>query len=207
MRPRDGYFQIDENGEAALYASMQGGDVDSEAVARWSEDLLATSGVSFEDGEQLQAEIADPQRVAPAIFRVAAAAQQMFALATSYKERAASDFKDRVAQVVLDVAKALELPLRSNVELPFAGNMVADHVIDHSIPLIIIAASSTTRLLEAEVIHMQYLYTKQPGFVLAIAESEQAVGKKQFLRANFYTGKTVPFMPLELGQLMRQQLH
>ena len=80
-------------------------------------------------------------------------------------------------------------------------------MIDHSAPLIIIAASSTARLLEAEVIHMQYLYTRQPGFVLAIAESELAVGKKQFLRANFYTGKTVPFMPLELGQLMRQQLH
>lgn len=207
VRPRDGYFQIDENGEAALYASMQGGEIDSEAVARWSEDLQSTCGVSLEDGEQLQAEITDPQRVAPAIFHVAAAAQQMFALATSYKERAASDFKDRVAQVVMEVAKALGLPLRSNVELPFAGNMVADHVIDHSTPLIIIAASSTARLLEAEVIHMQYLYTKQPGFVLAIAESELAVGKKQFLRANFYTGKTVPFMPLELGQLMRQQLH
>ena len=207
VRPREGYFQIDENGEAALYASMQGGEIDSEAVARWSEDLQSTCGVSLENGEQLQAEVTDPQRVAPAIFHVAAAAQQMFALATSYKERAASDFKDRVAQVVIDVAKALALPLRSNVELPFAGNMVADHVIDHSTPLIIIAASSTTRLLEAEVIHMQYLYTKQPGFVLAIAESELAVGKKQFLRANFYTGKTVPFMPMELGQLMRQQLH
>ena len=207
VRPRDGYFQIDENGEAALYASMQGGDIDSEAVARWSEDLRATSGVSFEDGEQLQAEITDPQRVAPAIFQIAAAAQQMFALATSYKERAASDFKDRVAQVVTEVARTLGLPLRNNVELPMAGNMVADHVIDHSTPLIIIAASSTARLLEAEVIHMQYLYTRQPGFVLAIAESELAVGKKQFLRANFYTGKTVPFMPQELGQLMRQQLH
>ena len=56
-------------------------------------------------------------------------------------------------------------------------------------PLIVIAASSAARLLEAEVIHMQYLYTQQPGFVLAIAESEQAVGKKQFKRANFYTGK------------------
>ena len=105
------------------------------------------------------------------------------------------------------LVKAPRLTLRSNVELPFTGNMVADHAIDHSIPLIIIAASSTTRLHAAEVIHMQYPYTKQPGFVLAIAESEQAVGKKQFLRANFYTGKTVPFMPLELGQLMRQQLH
>lgn len=207
VRPRDGYFQIDENGEAALYASMQGGEIDTEAVTRWSEDLQAICGVSLQDGEQLQAEVTDPQRVAPAIFHVAAAAQQMFALATSYKEREASDFKDRVAQVVSEVAKTLQLPLRSNIELPIAGNMMADHVIDHATPLIIIAASSTARLLEAEVIHMQYRYTKQPGFVLAIAESETAVGKKQFQRANFYTGKTVPFMPMELGQLMREQLH
>ncbi len=207
VRPREGYFQVDENGEAALYASMQGGEVDSEAVARWSEDLQSNCGVSLEEGEQLQAEVTDPERIAPAIFHVAAAAQQMFALATSYKERAASDFKDRVAQVVTEVATALGLPLRNQAELPMAGNMVADHVIDHATPLIIIAASSTARLLEAEVIHMQYLYTKQPGFVLAIAESELAVGKKQFVRANFYTGKTVPFLPVELGQLMRQQLH
>ena len=207
VRPRAGYFQIDENGEAALYASMQGGEIDSEAVARWSEDLHATCGVSFEDGEQLQAEVKDPQRVAPAIFQVAATAQQMFALATSYKERAASDFKDRVAQVVVDVAKALGMPLRSDVELPFAGNMVADHVIDHSTPLIIIAASSTARLLEAEVIHMQYRYTKQPGFVLAVAESERVVGKKQFHRANYYTGKTVEFSAYDFGQLLREQLH
>ncbi len=88
-----------------------------------------------------------------------------------------------------------------------AGSMVADHVIDHATPLIVIAASSAARLLEAEVIHMQYLYTQQPGFVLAIAESEQAVGKKQFKRANFYTGKTVDFSPPDLKQLLRQQLH
>ena len=207
VRPRDGYLQIDENGEAALYASLHGGDIASETVIRWAEDLFSLTRVEFDDHEVIKAEIKDPRLVAPYIFHVAAASQQLFALATSFKERAVSDFKDRVTEVVTEVANALALPLRSNVELPFAGNMVADHVIDHATPLIIIAAPSTARLLEAEVVHMQYLYTKQPGFVLAIAESELAVGKKQFLRANFYTGKTVPFMPLELGQLMRQQLH
>lgn len=116
-------------------------------------------------------------------------------------------FKDRVAEVVAEIANALNLPYRSNVELTMAGSMVADHVIDHATPLIVIAASSATRLLEAEVIHMQYLHSHQPGFVLAIAESEQAVGKKQFKRANFYTGKTVDFSPPDLKQLLRQQLH
>ena len=206
VRQRAHGFEIDENGEAALYASMYGGDVDSDLVQRWAEDLSHNVGVDYSD-ETLIASLSDQRLIAPTIFQVAAAAQQLFALATSHKERAANDFKDRVAEVVAEIAGALKLPHRSNVELPFAGNLAADHVIDHATPLIIIAASSTTRLLEAEVIHMQYLYTREPGFVLAIAESELAVGKKQFKRANFYTGKTVDFSPPDLKQLLRQQLH
>ena len=62
-------------------------------------------------------------------------------------------------------------------------------------------------MLEAEVIHMQYRYTKQRGFILAVAESEKAVGKKQFHRANYYTGKTVEFSACDFGQLLREQLH
>ncbi len=34
---------------------------------------------------------------------------------------------------------------------------------------------------------------KTPGFVLAVVESQKAVGKKQFERANYYTGKTMIF--------------
>ncbi len=206
VRQRPDGFEIDENGEAALYACLSGGDVESDLVQRWAEDLSQTAGVDFCD-ETLTASLTDARLIAPAIFQVAAAAQQLFALATSHKERATNDFKDRVTEVVAEIAGALNLPWHSQVELPFAGNMVADHVIAHSTPLIVIAASSTTRLLEAEVIHMQYLYTRQPGFVLAIAESELAVGKKQFKRANFYTGKTVDFSPPDLKQLLRQQLH
>ncbi len=62
-------------------------------------------------------------------------------------------------------------PVQHNVEQPIAGGLEAD-------------------LLEAEVFHMQYHYTKQRGFVLAVAESEKVLGKKQFHRANYYLGKT-----------------
>jgi len=212
VRPRDGYFQVDENGEAALYASMHGGDVASESVSRWSEELQANSLIEFDDDEVIKAEIKEARLIAPYIIHIAAASQQLFALATSQKERSPSDFKDRVAQVVQEVCEALKMPVQHGVELPIAGGLEADHVIGElnnpSIPpLIVIAASSATRLLEAEIIHMQYRHTQQRGFVLAVAESEKMVGKKQFHRANYYTGKTVEFSAYDFGQLLREQLH
>ena len=212
VRPRDGYLQIDENGEAALYASMHGGDIASESVNRWAEELQNTSLIEFDDDEVIKAEIKDTRLIAPYIFHVAAASQQLFALATSQKERSPSDFKERLADVVREVCEALQMPVQHGVELPIAGGLEADHLIgDPSnpamTPLIVIAAPSATRLLEAEIIHMQYRYTRQRAFVLAAAESEKLVGKKQFLRANYYTGKTVEFSAYDFGQLLREQLH
>ena len=51
---------------------------------------------------------------------------------------------------------------------------------------------------------MQYQMSRTPGFVLA--ESQKAVGIKQFNRANYYTGKTVAFNPLDFAQLLRAQV-
>lgn len=212
VRPRNGFLQIDENGEAALYASMHGGDVGSESVNRWSEDLEASSKLEFDDEEIIKAFVTDPRLVAPYIIHVAAASQQLFALATSQKERIPSDFKEQVAEIVREVCAAINVPVRHGIELPIAGGLEADHVIGDEtnskmVPLIVVAASSAIRLLEAEIIHMQYRHTQQKGFVLAVAESEKIVGKKQFHRANYYTGKTVEFSAYDFGQLMREQLH
>ncbi len=208
VRPRAESMQIDENGEAALYASLHGGDTESESIVRWAEELRANTSLEFTDDEVIQAEVRNLQMVAPSILHVAAASQQLFALATSHKERSTSDFKARVSAIVQEVSAALSLRLQNDVELPIAGGLEADHVIGESAsPLIVIAATSATRLLEAEVIHMQYRYTNQPGFVLAVAESDKVVGIKQFHRANYYTGKTVQFSAYDFAQLLRQHLH
>ncbi|MDR5829774.1 hypothetical protein P9250_18020 [Caballeronia sp. LP006] len=85
--------------------------------------------------------------------------------------------------------------------------MIADHVIDTPTPSIVIAATSAKRLLEGEIIHLQYRAQKMPGAVLAIAESQQAVGKIQFERANYYTWKTVVFDARNLRSLISATLN
>ncbi len=206
-RPVGDHWRVDENGEAALYARMNGGDVESDLVQRWTGQLEQTSQIDFDEDETLTAKVLDSRLLAPTLFRVASAAQQLYALATAHKEREASDFKEQVAQIVTEVCMALNVSVQHNARLPISGDLEADHLIgDDSNPIIVIAATSAKRLLEAEVIHMQYQLTKTPGFVLAVAESQKAVGVKQFNRANYYTGKTVQFSPIDFAQLLRGQV-
>ena len=201
VRPIGGKWKVDENGDAALYARMNGGSIEGDNVQRWASGLEQLSGVELDENETLYANVANPSLLAPTLFHVASAAQQLYALATAHKEREAGDFKERVANIVTEVCSALKVPVQHNSRLPISGDLEADHLIGHegTRPLIIITATSANRLLEAEVIHMQYSLTRTPGFVLAVAESQKAVGIKQFNRANYYTGKTVQFNPVDLS--------
>jgi hypothetical protein len=54
---------------------------------------------------------------------------------------------------------------------------------------------------------MQYRAMHMPGHVLAIAENQQAVGKTEFERANYYTWKTVVFDARNLRSLIGSVLH
>lgn len=205
-RPIGDQRQVDENGEAALYARMSGGDVESDSVQRWVAQLEQTSQIDFDD-ETLTAKVLDSRLLAPTLFRVASAAQQLYALATAHKEREASDFKEQVAQIVTEICKAQNVSVEHNVRLPISGDLEADHLIgDDTNPIIVIAATSAKRLLKAEVIHMQYRLTKTPEFELAVAESQKVVGIKQFNRANDYTGKRVQFSPVDFAQFLRAQV-
>lgn len=206
VRPRsDGGFVVDENGEAALNASMAGGDIECDAVQRWLEDQRLVSPVMF-DEDALCVIAQNDLEIAPAIFRVAEAAQQLFTLATSRATRHSSDFKARVAEVFDAAAADFDFSYQADFELPIAGGMRADFYIPSQRPLIVIAANSLSRLLEAEIIHMQYQLSKRPGMVVAVAESQSAVGKKQFERANYYTDKTVSFEPNDMRQLIEHHL-
>ncbi|PVX97534.1 hypothetical protein [Paraburkholderia unamae] len=207
VRPTQAGYKIDDNGEAALYASMAGGDVESDVVARWVEETLAYSPTTFSDDEVISATTPDERLTAPYIFRVAEAAQHLFSVATARGPKKTSDFRERLAAVIEKTATTLGVAFRSDVELPIAGGMKADYILDHQVPLLVIAATNATRLLEAEVIHVQYRLEKKPGFVLAIAESQTSVGKAQFERANYYTGKTVTFSESNLPKLIEHQLH
>ncbi|WP_231927690.1 hypothetical protein [Caballeronia cordobensis] len=208
MRVRNGAFSIDENGEACLCASMIGGDVECSAVEQWSQSMSQLSPARLCDDEVIRATTTEERLVVPYVFRVAEAAQQLYGVATSRAERrSGSDFKGRLSQTIVEIAKEFDLNHRAEVELPISGKFTADHVIETPTPSIVIAAMSDTRLLEGELIHMQYREAKKPGHVLAIAESQLVVGKAQFERANYYTWKTVVFDARNLRSLIASVLH
>lgn len=208
VRPSlDGHgYVIDENGEAAFYANVNGGDVDSDAVSRWADDLGLASVVKFTEDEKISVSAKDERLIGPYIFRVAEAAQQLHAIATARADRQISDFKDRIKEIVHEIAREASLTYADDVELPITGGLKADHVIGNNSPLIIISATSSTRLLEAEVIYMQYREEKKQGYVLAVAESQAAVGKKQYERAPYYTNKTVIYNEGAFAKLMVNEM-
>lgn len=198
-------YVIDENGEAAFYSSLNGGDVESELIERWAEDLKLCSPVEFTEDEVLRAVANDDRLIAPYIFRVAEAAQQLNAIATSKADRKDNDFKERVKAIISGIATELNIQYQSEVELSIAGGLKADHVLGKSNPLLIIVATSSTRLLEAEVIYMQYRAENMQGKILAIAESQTSVGKKQFERAAYYTDKTVIYNENALAKFISNE--
>lgn len=207
VRANEHGFTVDENGESSLYASMADGDVELEAVQRWLADLPTYSPVSIDEDEVLRAHASDERLIPAYIFRVAEAAQSLYALATARQPRKESDFKKRVAEAVEAAAATFGFSYENDVMLPIAGDFKADHVISSSPPLIVIAATGIQRLLEAEIVHMRYQQEGLPGFVLATVESQRSVGAKQFERANYYTGKTVSFSPADFSSLLATQIH
>jgi hypothetical protein len=206
VRPRPDGFQIDENGESAFYATMDGGDPDADVVKRWAQQLMLDSPVSMDDDGILSALAPTENHIAPYIMRVSEAAQQLYALALSKAERkGSSDFKSRLKELVWSSAQHLKLKIESDVDLPIAGGLEADHVIDAACPIIIVAANSPTRLLEAEVICMQYRTERKPGRVIAVVESQKSVGVKQFERAGYYTDRTVVFNANSIESMIAQE--
>ena len=206
VRPSDGGFLIDENGETSLYASLNGGDIESDPIERWAIEKASLSPVKFTDDERIIAYTKEEKFIVPYAFRVAEAAQQLFAISTARHDRQMSDFKERVAQVIKEISIENNIHLETDVELPIAGGLKADHVLGEDLPIIIITATSATRLLEAEVIYMQYRAEKKPGYILAVAEDQAAVGKKQYERAAYYTDRTVIYNSSVFHQFIINQV-
>lgn len=206
VRPQDGVFRIDENGEAAFLAALNGGNTDKEVITRWFAELSEMSDINLDEDETIHVELKNEKLIAPYVIKVAAAAQQLYSMAVSRPERQANDFRDQITEVVKSIVESLHLPWQKEVSLPIMGDLMADHVIgNEDNPLIIVAANSTARLLEAEVMHMQYRLEERKAYVLAIVQDQASVTRKQYERAEYFTDKTVVFEPKNLTSFLRTQ--
>jgi hypothetical protein len=200
----DGGWRLDENGEAAFNASLSGAPIESDAMARWADGLNEQGRVTFDlEAEELSSHVFEETQLAPAVLRLAEAAHELYSVATAARvDRKAGDLKQRVVTAAVEAALRMKRPYATDVELPISGGFVADVYIESDIPLIVIAAATTPRLLEAEITHMQYRAQRLPGYVLAVVDANQGIPRKQVERANYYTGKTVSYAHRDLEQFI-----
>ena len=105
----------------------------------------------------------------------------------------ANDFRERVLAALSEVAAATGVALQFDQVIDEAGSLVADAVLGVSSPLLVIAASSVERLMEAELIYLRRKLSSTPGFVCAVVPSAKAIGQKHYSRANYYTDKALEF--------------
>lgn len=188
IRPVDRGFQVDDNGDTMLTLALSGSAPEADRV------LEAAGDVEFdeEDGS-LIARVENPVALGEAVFRVAGAALRVHSACRPRERTAASDLKSRVVELLSKVASETGVVLRLDEVVEEAGSLQADAVLGDDEPLIVIAAPSVERLMEAELLFLRRQISRRPGYVCAVVSSAAAIGRKHFTRANYYTDKTVEF--------------
>lgn len=190
-------WRLDDNGEGLLRLAMAGVDPDSERVrSRLAAFPRLLAVHLLDDGETLSA-TASADAVADAALAVAEASTQIQGLATLRQIRQPSDFRERVTLIVEEVARTYHAVTQRDVPVDESQSILADVYVRTPTPLIVIAASTPQRLLEAEILWLDAARRQQPAYVLATVESAQAVGLAQYTRANYYTDKTVEYASRE----------
>ena len=188
VRPEGEIIRVDDNGDTLLALSMAGSAPDAERV------LDIVSGVEFDaDDGSLIARSSSNLQLPDALFRVAGAALRLHGACQPRPRASASDFKSRVTALLAEVAETAGVSLLFDQVVEETGALVADAVLGTKAPLIVIAAASVERLMEAELLFLRRQIQRLPGFVCAVVPSAKIVGQKHFSRANYYTNKTLEF--------------
>lgn len=188
VRPDQGGWRIDENGETLFALSMAGADPDAERVR----ELIEPAEMDPEDGT-LYSRAISPDQIASAVFRLAGAALRVHATFRPRLRAEPSDIKERVVALLSDLAQQMGVGMQTDSVLDEGGNLTADAVLEGAEPFMVIVATTTERLMEAELLYLQRKVRQRPGYVCAVVPSAKTVGQKHFTRANYYTDKAVEF--------------
>ncbi|MEQ6342308.1 MAG: DUF1828 domain-containing protein [Gammaproteobacteria bacterium] len=200
-------WQLDDNGEALFRLAASGVDPESERVQARIADLQSLLGVCCDqDGETLYS-LADNITIAERAFAVAEAASQLVALSCLRQTRQTSGFRERIMDIVEQVAKSANIIMRRDVAADESKSIFVDAYLVVPRPVLIVAATSAQRLMEAEIIFLDCARRKESAYVLALVEDVRAIGVKQYTRANYYTDKTVEFASdIAIADLIRGQI-
>jgi hypothetical protein len=188
VRPGENGWCVDDNGETLLGLTLNGVAPDVARIADLSEGV----DIDDEDGV-LSCGCASLDAVQLAVFRLAGAALRINGACRPRARPLPSDLKERVIDLLSEVAGEAGVGFSVDQVVEEAGSFVADAVLHAAQPLIVIAATSVERLMEAELLCLHRRAQRQPGYVCAVVPSAKSVGQKHFSRANYFTDKALEF--------------
>jgi len=201
-------WRLDDNGEGLFRLASAGVDTDSDRVQARLGAFPQLLGVQVDPADGTLFTMADDKGVGARALAVAEASAQIMGLACLRRDRSQpSDFRERVVAVVEEVARLANIESRKDVPVDESGTILADVYVTAARPIMVIAATSAQRLMEAEIIWLNAARRGEPVFVLATVEDAHRIGVGQYTRANYYTDKTVEFRGADaLSDLISRQL-
>lgn len=195
-RQPDGRWCVHDSGEAALRLMFDSIDPDTTKVQTW----LAEHALRVQWNEALNQleciDLAESDRQA-AILRIAQAAAQMQAMTALRLSREESSFKNEVVAILQQVQHETGIDARYDVPLDTEKLFVADCLFLSVRPVAVLVASTTERLLEAELAWSHLRRLNDPTMVIAVIEDSAKISRKHKARADYLTDKTYLFRDFE----------
>lgn len=200
-----GMWRVDDNGETAFSLSLAGCNITTDAFSETAGLLCKGSAVSWNADDLDLSMTVEPKDIGIASIIIATTASKIITAVTAKKERGGkSDFKDKLMALLAEIST--ESGRKADFDVYIDGELLkADCKIDTPTPTFIIAATSSERLTEAELIHSRLKINKEPGYVLAVVESIDTVGKSHYRRANYFTDKAIEYDDAMFGSLIRSR--
>ena len=188
----NGKWQIDDNGDTAFSLSLAGHNVANDRFDEVAQQCCMLPDTQWNAEEQQFSMLVEVKDIGIASLLVATAASRLINAIASRKERKKGDFKERLMAILDEITKETSLP--ATFDAAVDGDLLrADCRIETPVPTYIIAATSSERLTEAELIHSRLRVAEQPGYVVAVVESVEEVGKRHYQRANYFTDKAIEY--------------
>ncbi|MBI3372117.1 MAG: DUF1828 domain-containing protein [Betaproteobacteria bacterium] len=196
-RRPEGRWLVHDNGDAALRLMFDSVSPDSARIRTWLSET--TLGIEWDDkNNQLQRIAANEDEIVRSALKVAQAAAQMQAMVSHRVSREESTFKEEVLKLLKEVSEETGVEAKFDVPVDQKRLFNSDCLfLVPDYPLSIFVATSTERLLEAELAWSELRRAGDPTRVFAVVEDAKQVGLKQVERADYFTDKTYRYRDWE----------
>ncbi len=195
-------YLVDDGGDTEWFIEASGFSLESAGIEASKKHLYETLGVEFNDDLVLFQRVETDAQLPMAVIQVAQAAVAFYEVASNRLERKEGRFRKELKEALREVAAEDGFEVSEDCAIAALQGQKADYRLTKKAlknPIYVFAASDKARLLEAQ---LAFLALDREVPVIAIAESQEKVGRRNFERAGYFTTKCLAYDKGSMRDLM-----